>query len=82
MYRYPRSSMSLELHIRAFFFFFKKKTKQYHNNYNTQRSQQFSLPINCAFTSWQILHLTLLDAIQKKFQRCHFLSSPDYKVAR
>lgn len=57
-------------------------TKQYHNNYNTQRSQQFSLPINCAFTSWQILCLTLLDAIPKKFQRCHFLSSPDYKVAR
>lgn len=47
-------------------------TKQYHNNYNTQRSQQFSLPINCAFTSWQILCLTLLDAIPKKFQRCHF----------
>lgn len=67
-------------HITGIIYQSSEKT-QYHCNYTTQCSRQFSLPTNFAFANWQILLLALLDAIPKKFQRFHFLSSPDQKVA-
>lgn len=57
--------MSLELYIKALLLLFLKSTTAI----IIQHFQQFSLPMNYAPASWQILLLALLDAIPKKIWR-------------
>lgn len=48
---------------------------QYHYYYNIQCSQQFSLPINFAFASWQILFFSIVRCQSKKNLK-DFIFSP------